>query len=81
MSQKSPSQPGSNPNQNHHKDTGGDKPNMQKVMQNEDKSKQGPEDDHDNEGKTLDQLRDERGGQGRSGHSSSRSGSDSGSGN
>ena len=78
MSQKSTSQPGSNPNQNHPKDTGGDKPNMEKAMQNKNKSKQGPEDDHNTEGKPLDELRDERGGKGHSGHSSKRSGSDSG---
>lgn len=83
MSQKSTTQPGANPQQNHHKDTDGNKPNMQRKFSNENKSKQGPEDDHpdagrSNEGKTLDQLRDERGGHGRSGHSSKRSGSDSG---
>ena len=78
MSQKSTSQPGANPQQNHHKDTDGNKPNMQRSFSNEHKSKQGPEDDHSNAGKTLDQLRDERGGHGRSGHSSKRSGSDSG---
>lgn len=78
MSQKSTTQPGANPNRNQHRDTDGQKPNMQREMSNEHKSKQGPEDDHSNEGKTLDQLRDERGGHGHSGHSSKRSGSDSG---
>ena len=76
MSQKSTTQPGANPNRGQHRDTDGQKPNMQQVRSNEHKTKQGPEDDHS--GKTLSELRDERGGHGRSGHSSKRSGSDSG---
>jgi hypothetical protein len=78
MSQKTSRQPGANPERNHHHDTDGHKPNMQQVRSTENKSKQGPEDDHSNSGKSLDQLRQERGGHGHSGHSSSRSGSDSG---
>lgn len=78
MSQKSPNQPGANPNRNQHRDTSGQRPNMEQTMQNQNKSKQGPEDDHTNDDKSIDQLREERGGHGHSGHSSSRSGSESG---
>lgn len=82
MSQKSTNQPGSNDqqpgsegNRNHEAhDTGGDRPSMEQVMSTENKSKQGPEDDHTPQ-KSKEELADERGGHGHSGHSGSRNGS------
>ncbi|GAB3315633.1 hypothetical protein GCM10027299_04900 [Larkinella ripae] len=70
-------QPGSDNNRNHDaRDTSGQKPNMEQTRSNQNKSKQGPEEDHSQKSKA--ELVDERGGHGRSSHSSSRSGSDSG---
>lgn len=74
---KTTRQPGSEPSHGHGRDTTGERPNMEREMSNENKSKQGPEDDHHTD-KTKTELAKERGGHGRSGHSSSRSGSDSG---
>ena len=82
MSQKTTDLPGSNDQQANSKrtrnyeahDTGGDRPNMEQVMNTENKSKQGPEEDHTaHESKKA--LADERGGHGHSGHSGSRNGS------
>ncbi|WP_019989139.1 hypothetical protein [Rudanella lutea] len=71
---KTTQQPGSEPNHQHGYDTTGRRPNMEQVMGNEHKSKQEPEDDH-HEAKSKEQLADERGGHGHSGHSGSRNGS------
>lgn len=78
-------QPGSNDKQpngeqtrNHEaRDTSGLRPNGEQTMTNSNKSKQGPEEEHDPvvSGKTKDELADERGGHGHSGHSGSRNGS------
>lgn len=82
---KTTDQPGSNDaqpgrersrNQNAH-DSGGQRPNGEKVMTNANKSKQGDEDNHNTQNKSKKELADERGGHGHSGHSSNRSGSDS----
>lgn len=82
---KTTDQPGSNDaqpgrertrNQNA-ENSGGQRPNGEKVMTNANKSKQGEEDDHDIKGKSKKELADERGGHGHSGHSSSRNGSQS----
>lgn len=83
MSQKTTDQPGSNDQQgssthsrNHEaNDTGGKRPNMEQVMDTENKSKQEPEDDHDPAHQSKEELADERGGHGHSGHSGSRNGS------
>jgi hypothetical protein len=56
-------------------DTGKDRPNGERTMTNENKSKQGPEDDHSQQGMSKAELAEERGGHGHSGHSSSRNGS------
>ncbi|MBD2700643.1 hypothetical protein IC229_08350 [Spirosoma sp. BT702] len=56
-------------------DTGGQRPNGERTMTNANKTKQGPEDDHQSSDKTKHQLEDERGGHGHSGHSNSRNGS------
>ncbi|RCR69895.1 hypothetical protein [Larkinella punicea] len=70
-------QPGSDNNRNYNaRDTSGQTPNMEKSRSNRDKTKQEPEEDHT--GKTKAELQEERGGHGHSGHSKSRSGSDSG---
>ena len=82
MSQKTTNLPGSNDQQGNSKhsrnhdahDTGGNRPNMEQVMYTENKSKQGPEDDHTAH-KSKDELADERGGHGHSGHSGNRNGS------
>ncbi|QHV95952.1 hypothetical protein [Spirosoma endbachense] len=80
---KTTNQPGSNNlqpndgrtrNQNAH-DTGGQRPNGERTMTNANKSKQGPEEEHNVEGKTKSELAEERGGHGHSGHSDSRNGS------
>ena len=82
---KTTNQPGSNDaqpngkrtrNQEAH-DTGGQRPNGEKVMTNANKSKQDEEEDHDVQSKSKNELADERGGHGHSGHSSSRNGSQS----
>ncbi|GAB4020883.1 hypothetical protein [Spirosoma koreense] len=56
-------------------DTGKDRPNGERVMTNANKSKQGEEDDHTTQGMSTEELAEERGGHGHSGHSSSRNGS------
>ncbi|WP_338875603.1 hypothetical protein WBJ53_08285 [Spirosoma sp. SC4-14] len=80
---KTTDQPGSNNlqpngdrtrNQQAH-DTSKTRPNGERTMTNANKTKQGPEDNHDLNGKTKNELADERGGHGHSGHSSSRNGS------
>lgn len=53
------------------------KNSQQNTSRGKHKSKQSPEDDHVTQGKTKNQLQDERGGKGHSGHSSSRNGSGS----
>lgn len=58
-------------------DTGGQRPNAEKTMTNANKTKQGEEDNHDTQKMSKKELADERGGHGRSGHSSNRSGSES----
>lgn len=81
---KTTNQPGSNDKQPHNErtrnveahDTSRQRPNMERAMSNEHKSKQGPDEDHT--GKTKSELQHERGGSGRSGHSGNRSGSESG---
>ncbi|SFD31749.1 hypothetical protein [Spirosoma endophyticum] len=80
---KTTDQPGSKDLQANHKrtrnqeahDTGKDRPNGERTMQPSNKSKQGPEDDHQENTKTISELAEERGGHGHSGHSSSRNGS------
>lgn len=57
------------------RDTGGQRPNGEKVMTNANKTKQGPEDDHSLADKSTNELADERGGHGHSGHSGNRNGS------
>jgi hypothetical protein len=56
-------------------DTGKDRPNAERTMTNENKSKQGEEENHDVETKSVKELAEERGGHGHSGHSNSRNGS------
>ncbi|SOD78019.1 hypothetical protein [Spirosoma fluviale] len=80
---KTTDQPGSNDKQaNSHRtrnyeahDTGKDRPNAERTMTDSDKSVQGEEENHDIEAKSVNELADERGGHGHSGHSSSRNGS------
>lgn len=81
---KTTDQPGSNDKQGNSQrtrnveahDTAKDKPHMEQIRSTQDKSKTGPaETDPD---ATKSELQHERGGSGHSGHSSSRSGSDSG---
>jgi|GEM_PF-1881654 len=82
---KTTNQPGSNDKQPNSKrtrnyearDTSGEQPNMEQTRSNHDKSKQGNPVPDSAEGKTKAELQHERGGHGRSGHSSSRNGSDS----
>ncbi|WP_234734975.1 hypothetical protein [Tellurirhabdus bombi] len=74
-------QPNSDRNRNvDARDTSGQKPNMEQERSNRDKTVQGDNEPDSAEGKTKTELEHERGGHGRSGHSSSRSGSDSGGG-
>ncbi|MDB5239665.1 MAG: hypothetical protein JWP57_290 [Spirosoma sp.] len=78
-------QPGSNDKRPHGEQTrnheatatSGLRPNMEQERSNEDKSKQGPEEEHDPaiNGKTNEELADERGGHGHGGHSGNRNGS------
>lgn len=82
---KTTDQPGSNDQQPHAertrnnqaRDTSGERPNGEQTMTNSNKTKQGSEDEHDPaiNGKTKDELADERGGHGHSGHSGNRNGS------
>ncbi|QJW88817.1 hypothetical protein HNV11_05180 [Spirosoma taeanense] len=80
---KTTNQPGSNDKQPHEErtrnqeahDTSGMRPNAERNMTNANKSKQGPEDDNVLHGKSKEELADERGGHGHSGHSGSRNGS------
>jgi len=82
---KTTDQPGSNDKQPHEErtrnheahDTSFTRPNGERTMQESNKTKQGPEDDHNPEttGKSTADLAEERGGHGHSGHSSSRNGS------
>ena len=82
---KTTNQPGSNDQQPHSErtrnqeayDTSKNRPNAERNYSNEHKSVQRPEEDHHTD-KTKGELARERGGHGHSGHSSSRSGSDSG---
>lgn len=82
---KTTNQPGSNDEQPHSErtrkhefhDTSFTRPNGEKTMQPSNKTKQGPEEEHDpavNE-KTKSELAEERSGHGHSGHNSSRKGS------
>lgn len=80
---KTTDQPGSNDlqpgrersrNQNA-QNSGGQRPNGEKNMTPVNKSKQGEEDDHMLQKKSKQELADERGGHGHSGHSNSRNGS------
>ncbi|MGA0559143.1 hypothetical protein ACO2Q8_20970 [Larkinella sp. VNQ87] len=81
---KTVDQPGSNDKQGNSKrtrdyearDTSAMSTNMEKMRSNQDKTKQGPDEDHTD--KTKSELQHERGGSGHSSHSGSRSGSDSG---
>ncbi len=59
------------------RDTSGNRPNGEQEMTNDDKTKQGQEDEHDPAllDKSKAELTYERGGSGRSGHSNSRNGS------
>ena len=82
---KSTNQPGSNETQPHGEqtrhqdahDTSKNRPNGEQTMTNSNKSKQGAEEEHDPAitGKTKNDLADERGGHGHSGHSGNRNGS------
>lgn len=82
---KTTDQPGSNDMQPHRErtrnqqahDTSYARPNAERTFSNKHKSVQRPEEDHTTD-KSKKELARERGGHGRSGHSSSRSGSDSG---
>ena len=71
---KTMNQPGSEESRTNARDTNGERPNMEREMSNENKSKQEPEDDH-KAPKSKKELADERGGHGHSGHSDSRNGS------
>ncbi|GAB3262627.1 hypothetical protein GCM10027347_28480 [Larkinella harenae] len=81
---KTTDQPGSNDKQGNSKrtrnydarDTSKMTTHMETMRSNQDKTKQGDHEDHTQKSKA--ELQEERGGHGRSGHSSSRSGSDSG---
>ena len=81
---KTTDQPGSNDKQGNSnrtrnqqaRDTSKMTTHMETIRSNQDKTKQGPEEDHKD--KTKAELKEERGGHGHSSHSSSRSGSDSG---
>lgn len=71
-------QPGRERSRNQNaRNSGGQRPNGEKTMTNSDKTMQGPEEEHDpaTTGKTKDELADERGGHGHSGHSGNRNGS------
>ena len=82
---KTTNQPGSNDKQPHEErtrnqeahDTSFTRPNGERTMQESNKSKQEPEEDHNpaTNGKTKSELAEERGGHGHSGHSNSRKGS------
>ncbi|MFC5411213.1 hypothetical protein ACFPMF_17965 [Larkinella bovis] len=77
-------QPGSNDKQANSKrtrdyearDTSAMTTHMEKMRSTQNKTKQGPEEDHTNKSKA--EFQEERGGHGHSAHSKSRSGSDSG---
>lgn len=80
---KTTNQPGSNDKQPHEErtrnheahDTSFTRPNGERTMQPSNKTKQGPEEDHSVAEKSTQELADERGGHGHSGHSGSRNGS------
>ncbi|WP_345241756.1 hypothetical protein [Nibrella saemangeumensis] len=84
---KTTHQPGANDRQPHSErsqqheayDTSQQKPHMEQIRSDQDKSKQGEEENHDPNAKTKSELQFERGGHGRSGHASTRNGSESGS--
>ncbi|MCY7358702.1 MAG: hypothetical protein LH609_14840 [Rudanella sp.] len=71
---KTMNQPGSESSHTNARDTNGERPNMEREMSNENKTKQEPEAEH-KAPKSKQQLADERGGHGHSGHSDSRNGS------
>ncbi|GAA4398936.1 hypothetical protein GCM10023187_10100 [Nibrella viscosa] len=87
MSNKRTDQPGSVDKQANHdrtrntqaRDTAKNKPHMEQIRSDQDKSVQEPEENHDPNAKTKSELMFERGGHGRSGHASTRNGSESGS--
>ncbi len=82
---KTTNQPGSNDQQPNSErtrnyeahDSGGERPNAEQTKQTSNKSKQAPEEEHDPAitGKSKDELANERGGHGHSGHSGNRNGS------
>ncbi|MCX6218187.1 hypothetical protein [Spirosoma sp.] len=80
---KTTDQPGSKDLQANHErtrnyeahDTGKDRPNGERSMTSSDKSVQREEENHDVEAKSVNELAEERGGHGHSGHSNSRNGS------